>query len=496
MNEISKTLLFMACLILMGTVVIPNGSVAHAQENTGFSVDDFLPPVQGGGTEIEDADAVELVEEDEIFEEIPVVISSSLQDGFNAAADVHEESVEEAKIEIVKAAAEAPEGAGKPAVESIATAVASADLKDTFVIVSSAGGIGVCARACATYETGTTQLNQRLSRRSAFVRANAAARVKLAEALSGMSMTAKLRVTGKTSSITKSDGETDTTGGASENATEEEITQAVEAMLKGVAIDRVVDDSDLGMVTVSVFVTPKTLGRGNRRSAELQTAENLRDAMANIVAEVNSGVVPPVGGRVAASSKTGDMAWIGFGSSVVIPGKGKRMEAIAVMNAEKKAEMRAKAALLRMIRGESVYGESKLESSEKEIIEEIKKIEEVDPTTGKKKEDIEFLDKTRKLFESSSTLTEISENAAAGRLPAGVNIKTKRIKDASGKIVEISAMAVYLPALTEELKKANLVNLGNEIPEARSDSKPSDSGDSKKPVEEKESGKVGDDDDR
>ncbi|MEE9312393.1 MAG: hypothetical protein V3V10_08275 [Planctomycetota bacterium] len=494
MVKVSKALIFVASLAMIGALVLP----ANQAKAQGFSVDDFLPPAQGGAVLVEEPEAVEIVEEDEIFEEIPVVNAASLQDGFNAAAEYAEEKEAEAVAETVETP-KVPEGTEGDTGTEGETGAKAAKTSDTFIIVSSAGGIGVCVRASATYETEGTQFIQRVSRRSAFVRANAAARVKLAEALTGMSIEAKLKVSGSSSSVTKSDGEEDTTGGAAENMTEEEITSKVEAMLKGVAIDRVEDNAEVGMVTVSVFVTPKTLGKGNRRSPELQTAENLRDAMANIIAEVNTGIVPPVGGRVATSSTTGDMAWIGFGSAIVMPGKDKRMEAIGLLNAEKKAELRAKAALLRMLRGESVYGESKLESSEKEIIAEIQEIEKTDPTTGKKTTDIEFLDKTRKLFESHAELSDISKSAAKGRLPAGVNIKTRRIKDASGKVVEISSIAVFLPPLTEDLKKANLANLDSSLPDLKgSEDKEGsdDSSESKEPVEEGESGKVGDDNDR
>ncbi|MCF6227209.1 MAG: hypothetical protein L3J82_00865 [Planctomycetes bacterium] len=486
MTKVSKAFIFAACLAMVGALALP----ANQAKAEGFSVDDFLPPAQGGAVLVEEPEAVEIVEKDEVFEEIPVVKAASLQDGFNAAAEYAEEKEAEA-------AAKTSEGTeGEAGTKGVAGAM-GAKAPDTFVIISSAGGIGFCVRASATYEIEGTQFIQRVSRRSAFVRANAAARVKLAEALTGMSVEAKLKVSGSSRSVTKSDGEKDTTGSAAENKTEEEITSTVEAMLKGVAIDRVEDNSEVGMVTVSVFVTPKTLGRGNRRSPELQTAQTLRYAMANIFAEVNSGIVPPVGGRVATSSTTGEMAWIGYGSAIVLPGKDKRTEAIGLLNAEKKAQMRAKSALLRMLRGESVYGESKLETSEKEIVEEIQKIEKTDPTTGKKTSDIEFLDKTRKLFESHAELSDISKSAAKGRLPAGVNIKTQRVKDANGKVVEVTAMAVFLPSLTEDLKKANLENLDDSLPDLKGSEDKEDAGsESGGPVEESESGKVGDENDR
>ena len=46
-------------------------------------------------------------------------------------------------------------------------------------------------------------------------------------------------------------------------------------------------------------------------------ADSLRDGLNQVIAEVRSGLVPPVGGRIIMMRSTGETAFVGFGSAVV-----------------------------------------------------------------------------------------------------------------------------------------------------------------------------------
>ena len=70
---------------------------------------------------------------------------------------------------------------------------------------------------------------------------------------------------------------------------------------------------------VTIVATDKTMGKFSRPANDTLIVENLTDGMNAVLAEIQSGVVPPVGGRIVDVPSTGEIAFVGFGSAVVYP---------------------------------------------------------------------------------------------------------------------------------------------------------------------------------
>ena len=73
-----------------------------------------------------------------------------------------------------------------------------------------------------------------------------------------------------------------------------------------------------------------------------------------MLAEIQSGVVPPVDGRIVSVPETGEIAFVGFGSEIVRPSDNKKTNANNRTNARRRASLRAEASLCGIIRGDTV----------------------------------------------------------------------------------------------------------------------------------------------
>jgi len=98
---------------------------------------------------------------------------------------------------------------------------------------------------------------------------------------------------------------------------DESIAQAVDMMLRGFVIYEVRDDMPKQTVYVSIVTTPKTRGKLARPAPNNIEVDDLREGLTQVISEVRSGLVPPVGGRIITMRKTGETAFVGFGSAVM-----------------------------------------------------------------------------------------------------------------------------------------------------------------------------------
>ena len=99
------------------------------------------------------------------------------------------------------------------------------------------------------------------------------------------------------------------------------------AVLKGYVTYDVYDDESV-TVYVTIVATDKTMGKFSRPANDTLIVENLTDGMNAVLAEIQSGVVPPVGGRIVDVPSTGEIAFVGFGSAVVYPAQKSAAQAI------------------------------------------------------------------------------------------------------------------------------------------------------------------------
>ena len=140
--------------------------------------------------------------------------------------------------------------------------------------------------------------------------------------------------------------------------------QVVEAVLRGFVIYSVEDVEDDQTVYVTIVSTPKTLGKFSRLSSAHIKAETIQEGISELLNEIKSGLVPPVGGIVVQVNSTGEMAFIGCGSAIIDSSPNKAIQSKLQLTAKRIAAVRAKAALCGMVLANKIWWEGKVDSEQ------------------------------------------------------------------------------------------------------------------------------------
>ena len=215
-------------------------------------------------------------------------------------------------------------------------------------------------------------------------------------------------------------------------------------MLRGFVIYEVKDDTSQNTVYVSIVTTPKTRGKLARPAPNVLEADNLRDALNQVIAEVRSGLVPPVGGRIVMMRATGETAFVGFGSSVVRTSTNQAVQAKLNLDAQKVAGMRAKDALCGLIIGDKASWEGSVKESLKDQLQEFESATQDDPLAKQSPADAKKLAEARQTLVSRLESTDLYKERRKGILPPGVNTKTWF----DGDHAWAYGMSVYSPSLS------------------------------------------------
>lgn len=233
------------------------------------------------------------------------------------------------------------------------------------------------------------------------------------------------------------------------------VDSVTEALLKGYVTYDVRDDVENGTIYVTLVSTPRTQGRYDRPTSDTQMADNLKDGINKIFAEIQSGVVPPVGGRIVNVPETGEIAFVGFGSEVVRPADNKKAKADNRQSARRRATLRAEASLCGIIRGDNMTAsDSDVLASENNSESYIgdKKIDLSDPidelTSDAEKAEAQ---QAAQGFRSNDSNKQVIQSAVKGTIPPGVS--PKAWLDNEGAFAY--AVAVYVPSVTQKAAQMN-----------------------------------------
>jgi hypothetical protein len=378
-----KKLLFIATLTLTTFVATAFGQV---------TLDDlgFKPVSEGGEKTVQKPDSVEIADQ--------TVQAETMQDGINAA---------------VKDIVSTPD-------------------KGASRIIQVKSGVAYVAVGSSNYADAEQLKNPtavRTSKRRAYITAFQRAKAELAKFLGEMSIESK--ETMKEALKTAIDDEGDQTE-ISANS-EEAITRATAMILRGFVVYDVEDNMEDLSVRVSIVTSPATRGEVDRKSNGVMTATSIAAGMTHVLAEINSGVVPPVGGRVIYVPQTGESAFIGFGSAIIPISQNKTIQARLNQTAKNFAQARAESALCKSMIGDEfqwssgfseVASETQSDSTQ-ELQNELKKEAETDPlATDKEAKETGDVAKLKNAFQSTITDNEEFQSAFKGKIPAGTSSKT------------------------------------------------------------------------
>ncbi len=373
------------------------------------TADDFLPPVQGGPVDVKAPDKVRF--------EKGVVVAATAQDAINAAVqqnkkDAHGEKTTEVGARMVKFPS----------------------------------GLGFVATAAASYRVMENPTATQIAKRKAYVVAFTQSKKHLASILGGLSNESKefVRQSLRNVTLPKEDMNNISTQG------DESVAQAVDMLLRGFVIYEVQDDVKQNMVTVSIVTTPKTRGRMARPAPNVVEVDDLREGLNQVIQEVRTGVVPPVGCRVVLLRATGETALVGFGSAVVRTSENDAVQAKLNLSAQKIADMRSKDALCGLIAGDHASWRGRVVESLKDEVKGFEELAADDPLAKDNPAGVRKLDKAQQTFVSKLRTDDVYTSARKGILPPGVITKTWFDADHAWAY----GMSVYAPSATKAATEA------------------------------------------
>lgn len=398
-------------IILLLALVIP-GTAFSAP----ISADDFLPPVQAASPEEQKAATEvknpEAVKQEPAIDGKPATVAATAQDAVNAAVK------------------HIPEAGGCEQIKF-------------------PSGFGWVSTGVSIYSVMPNKTATITAQRLAYQKAYLQAKKSLAESLFGLSTTGKEQLASEMKTIIQSD---DAVANTKEELSEA-ITESVKGLLRGYVVYNVNDkqEKETGTVTVTIVTTPKTMGKCGRVDPSAVSTESMRDGLNHVLTELSSGLLPPVGGKAITVPKTGELAFIGFGSAVVMDNQNAAVRAKLALQAQKVATMRARSALCGIILGDDISAQSSFDESTKEVVKQYDEMEKDDPVANSKDEAlVRKLEQQKISFLQNSVSKEQITSMRSGVLPPGVNVKTFYNED---KTVAI-AVAIYLPSVSAGAAKS------------------------------------------
>lgn len=272
----------------------------------GLSVDAFMPPAQGGTTEIVDA-----VQKTDVNE----VSAQNLQDGLNYGSKLIWE-----------------EQGG-----------------DGYKAVKFPSGTGYIAGATAFYTVYPNINATLLAKRAAYLEAYYKAKANMLQGLKGYFTKKETEF----SDILVAIDSPEQNVGAQLMTQKETIEQVANGMLRGFVTYEVMDkttDED-GQVYVSIVITPKTIATVNEVTNGIVFSKDVSYSLEQVLANIQNGVVPPVGGKIIILPESGQTAVVAFGSAIVRHSQNKKLATEYKKAAIEASKMRATQSLLELLNG-------------------------------------------------------------------------------------------------------------------------------------------------
>ncbi len=288
-------------------------------------------------------------------------------------------------------------------------------------MIQTGSGMGFVATGDGSYSKNLANRNAaREAHRQAYVAAHMRAKKNLAQALRGLPLEAKERLAEEAFNE-----DTDRESFDSRSSRyQEEIIQAVEATLRGFVTYSVYDDGE-GLVYVSIVTTPKIRQATQAISEGALDATSLGAGMKTISRELESGLLPPVGGRIITVPETGEVALVSFGSSLVHQDNTGQSTGQDKLTAGRRAKAQADKAMVALMTGDAFiweYGYYREQESTSTNFEEV--VTDTDLIGPSQESTKKLLEQRKETFLSVIRDKEAASSAVKGLVPQGTNSKT------------------------------------------------------------------------
>ncbi|MDR1979723.1 MAG: hypothetical protein LBQ42_13390 [Synergistaceae bacterium] len=305
-------------------------------------------------------------------------------------------------------------------------------------------GFGFVATGIGIYERLDNPVATRASQRGAYVRAYMDAKSQLAEGLTGVLTSGNTEAFSRIATINESLGQTLANV---EDVTVESVRQRVDALLRGYVVYDVLDDVNASRVFLTIATTPRTQGHYDRPDASTLSAASVQEGLAQVLAEIERGLTPPVGGRTIFVPATGELAFVGFGSAIIGRHDSAAVQARLELNAEEIARVRATNALCGIIVGEEIASPTETDAEIRSMSKDFEELSRNDPIVKENPEHPGYvkLQNRKSAFRAAETTRRVITGATRGMLPPGVKHQSWADEDRAFTY----AVAVYLPSATE-----------------------------------------------
>jgi hypothetical protein len=271
------------------------------------------------------------------------------------------------------------------------------------------------------------------------------AKRQLAEGLNGVLTSGNAEAFSRIATVNESLGQTLVNA---KDITFEGVQQRVDGFLRGYVVYDVFDDAKNTRVYLTIVTTPRTQGHYDRPDPSTLSAASVQEGLAQVLAEIKQGLTPPLGGRTIFVPATGELAFVGFGSSVVGRHDSSAIQARLELNAEEVARVRATSELCGVIVGAEIAAKVEVDSEIRSMTKDFEELSKNDPIVRDNPEHPGYVKlQTRKTsFKAADVNKNTITSATKGILPPGVIRQSWLDEDKAFAY----SVAIYLPSASEQ----------------------------------------------
>lgn len=293
-------------------------------------------------------------------------------------------------------------------------------------------GFGWVATGNASYQAPENPVALRRSRQEARFKAFTEARTRLSGCLRALTLEARRKVA-------ESLEQDDTIRLALINlaaSDAEKSEQALRILARGFVAHSVVDTKDPPAIQVHLVATPKTATRLTRPTANAIETMSIQEGLRQVLAEIQAGLIPPVGNRLIVVNATGELTLIGYAINLVGAHPDPAAQNKLRADAEKIATVQATEALIGLATGDDTGWRSRLdEISQHEIRTIASGYDDSEPSVRRFMQIRDLVMAAAKDDPGLQTLND------GNKLPAAVAIKRFSGEDA------VAVAVVYTPTI-------------------------------------------------
>ena len=303
-------------------------------------------------------------------------------------------------------------------------------------IITVKSGIGFLAKGTAIYGNYENRDAMLIDKKIAYNKAYLDALQNLGKFLNGMSVESKEEITKSMDMIINSN---ETLSNVFERY-KKDFKGFGEAFLRGVVVYSVFDDVKTNTVTVTIVTTPKTVAESRAESFGMIESNTIKDGLKYVFRDINTHIIPPIGGKVVVVPSNGLTAIVTFGSAIRSSSNDRMKRAYEDEMLREMAKNEADKCMVAFLQGSEIAWTTGTTNTEKYKNDDFKKM--YDTTNNSPK----IVKDNIKKFQYELQQSNAYSYVVKGHLPPGV--QSKVFHDENWWYV----IDIYLPTLSQNVE--------------------------------------------